>query len=115
MSGELPVLVQADDVARRVRAARAYAGLSVRELADAIGIGLQTIKRIEAGSRAPRTMEVWAIAEVCGLPREWFEVDFDDLARHAAAAGELLARVDARLARLEAQLGISSRNGHGAG
>lgn len=111
MSSESMVLVQAGDVARRVRAARAYAGLSVRELADSIGIGVQTIKRIEAGSRAPRTMEIWAIAEVCGLPNEWFELDVEALARYAADASSLLARVEQRLARIEAQLGITTTNG----
>ena len=114
MSRESVVLVQSSDVARRVRAARAYAGLSVRELADAIGIGVQTIKRIEAGARAPRTMEVWAIAEVCGLPNEWFEMDVEGLANHAAAAADLLERVDRRLARIELQLGISPLNGNGS-
>src|SRR5947209_15300390 len=60
---------RAPELTRRVRAARAYSGLSVGELAAAIGVGAQTVKRIEAGRRNPRQMEVWAIADVCGLPR----------------------------------------------
>jgi transcriptional regulator with XRE-family HTH domain len=102
MSRESSVLIHASELARRVRAARAYAGLSVRDLADTIGIGLQTIKRIEAGTRAPRKMEIWAIAEACELPREWFELEWTELAMRAAEGAELLARVEARLARIEA-------------
>jgi transcriptional regulator with XRE-family HTH domain len=92
------------EIARRVRAARAYAGLSVNELAERIGLGLQTIKRIESGKRAARRFEIWAIAEACNLPREFFEIDLDLLSRRSAALQETLARVDERLERLERQL-----------
>src|SRR3954453_22620459 len=89
------------EIARRVRAARAYAGLSVNELANRIGLGLQTIKRIESGKRAARRFEIWAIAEACNLPREFFEIDLDLLSRRSSALQETLARVDERLERLE--------------
>lgn len=85
------------EVARRVRAARAYAGLSVYDVANAIGLGAQTIKRIEAGRRTPRSFEIWAIADVCGLPREWFTADFDALCRQAERQTALLDRVEDRL------------------
>jgi transcriptional regulator with XRE-family HTH domain len=93
------------ETARRVRAARAYAGLSVNELAGRIGLGLQTIKRIESGKRTARRFEIWAIAEACNLPREFFEVDLDLLSRRAAVLQEALARVDERLDRIERRLG----------
>jgi transcriptional regulator with XRE-family HTH domain len=93
------------EIARRVRAARAYAGLSVSELASRIGLGLQTIKRIESGKRTARRFEVWAIAEACNLPREFFEIDLDLLNRRAATLQEALARVDERLERIERELG----------
>src|SRR6476661_8134546 len=89
------------EVARRVRAARAYAGLSVNELAAKIGLGLQTIKRIESGKRTARRFEIWAIAEACCLPREFFEIDLELLSRRAAALQEALARVDERLEQIE--------------
>jgi transcriptional regulator with XRE-family HTH domain len=95
------------ETARRVRAARAYCGLTVREVADAVGLGLQTIKRIEAGSRVARKSEIVAIAEACGLPRDWFEADFEALVQLASEADELLARVDRRLARIERHVGLA--------
>lgn len=98
------------EIARRVRAARAYAGLSVKELATRIGLGLQTIKRIEAGKRTARRFEVWAIAEACGLPREFFEVDLDMLSRQATVLQDTLARVDERLARVERALARSTQS-----
>jgi transcriptional regulator with XRE-family HTH domain len=66
-----------EEVAKRVRAARAYAGLSIPRLADELGVGLQTIKRIEAGHRSPRRYELWGIADICGLPSGFFEASFD--------------------------------------
>jgi transcriptional regulator with XRE-family HTH domain len=89
------------ETARRVRAARAYAGLSVQELADGIGLGLQTIKRIEAGKRSARRYEIWAIAEACSLPRDFFEIDFGLLCERAETMDALLRRVDDRLAKIE--------------
>jgi transcriptional regulator with XRE-family HTH domain len=89
------------ETARRVRAARAYAGLSVNDLANRIGLGLQTIKRIECGKRTARRFEIWAIAEACGLPREFFEMDLELLNRQATVMHEAMARVEERLARIE--------------
>lgn len=97
------------ETARRVRAARAYAGMSVNELANRIGLGLQTIKRIECGKRSARRFELWAIAEACGLPREFFEIDLELLNRQASLLNDTLARVDERLARLER---ATERNRH---
>ena len=89
------------ETARRVRAARAYAGLSVNELANRVGLGLQTIKRIECLKRTARPFEVWAIAEACGLPREFFEVDLELLNRQGSVLRETLSGVEDRLARVE--------------
>lgn len=68
-----------EEVARRVRAARAYAGLSIPRLAEELGVGMQTIKRIEAGHRSARRYELWGIADICGLPPGFFEESFDVL------------------------------------
>ncbi|MEA2494926.1 MAG: Helix-turn-helix domain [Thermoleophilaceae bacterium] len=97
------------ETTRRVRAARAYAGLSVQDLADQIGLGLQTIKRIESGKRTARKFELWAIAEACGLPREFFDVDLDLLTNRASVLEHTLTRVDERLIRIEARVeGLST-------
>ncbi|MEA2483117.1 MAG: Helix-turn-helix domain [Thermoleophilaceae bacterium] len=97
-----------EELARRVRAGRTYAQLSVAELAERIGMGAQTIKRIESGRRAARRHEVWGIAEACGLPRAFYEVDFEFLLEKAEAVTEVLSRIDDRLARLEARGGIAT-------
>ena len=102
---ELPEgAMPAAEVARRVRAARAYAGLSVADVATAVGLGAQTIKRIEAGRRTPRSFEIWAIADVCGLPREWFNADFKALSHQAERQADLLRRVEQQLSALAAML-----------
>jgi transcriptional regulator with XRE-family HTH domain len=90
-----PDELRLSEVAKRVRAARAYAGLSIPELADELGVGAQTIKRVEAGTRRPRRYELWGIADICGLPRWFFEADLasvgpDDL---GARVGELERRL----------------------
>lgn len=95
------VTTSSGETSRRVRAARAYAGLSVNDLANRIGLGLQTIKRIESGKRTARRFEIWAIAEACGLPREFFEMDLELLNRQATVMHEALSRVEERLARIE--------------
>jgi transcriptional regulator with XRE-family HTH domain len=104
-AAEAPPTGTQTEIARRVRAARAYAGLSVAELANRVGLGLQTIKRIESGKRNARPFEVWAIAEACELPREFFDLDFQELCSAVAAQREMLARIDGRLDKLERTLG----------
>jgi transcriptional regulator with XRE-family HTH domain len=97
---ELPL----DELARRVRGARAYAGLSIPQLAERLGVGAQTVKRIESGRRAPRSYELWAIADICGVPRGLFELDFEDLSRANGGLAAVLGEVNRRLGRLERRL-----------
>jgi transcriptional regulator with XRE-family HTH domain len=68
-----------EEIRRRIRAARAYAGYSLDELADRVGFGRQTLVRIEQGERQAKRMELREIAVVCGLPYEFFTSDFDQL------------------------------------
>lgn len=49
--------------------------MSLNDFADAIGIGRQTLVRIENGSRAPKPHEYEAMAETSGLPVAFFLVD----------------------------------------
>lgn len=65
-----------DDLVRRVRAARAYAGFTLDELAERAEIGRSTLVRIEKG-RAPKQRELNAIAEACDVPRAWFSAPFE--------------------------------------
>lgn len=98
--------VRAPELTRRVRAARMYSGLSVDELAAAIGVGSQTIKRIEAGRRTPRPMEVWAIADVCGLPRNWFSADWRSCCDQVEQYSALMSRLEERQLEIAASLGV---------
>lgn len=65
-------LMSAEELGKRVRAARAYAGLSQDELAEKIQISQPTLARVEKGERQARWIEIMGIAEVTGLPRVWF-------------------------------------------
>jgi transcriptional regulator with XRE-family HTH domain len=73
-----------DELARRIRTARAYANLtSVEALAEAIsedGLGVRTLRGIEQGKRPARKRELAAIAEACGLPATFF-TDEDPFAK----------------------------------
>lgn len=64
--------MNAEEVGKRVRAGRAYAGISQRDLCEEVGISPPTLTRIESGEREPRKWELMAIAHVCGLPMTWF-------------------------------------------
>jgi transcriptional regulator with XRE-family HTH domain len=69
------------ELGKRVRAARCYAGLKQREL----GARLehpddQNIKRTERGQRDPKLPERKLIADICGVPYEFFYADWDRLA-----------------------------------
>ena len=67
------------ELQKRLRAARAYAGLSHDELATATEMGRSTIIRNEHGQRVPKTMELREIARVCDLPLEFFTGDFTQM------------------------------------
>jgi transcriptional regulator with XRE-family HTH domain len=56
------------EIARRVRAARAYACISQSTLARSVGMSLATIKRIEGGERDVTESERRIIAAACGVP-----------------------------------------------
>jgi transcriptional regulator with XRE-family HTH domain len=62
------------ELAARFRAARAYADLTQFELAQALGVDVQTVKRREAGKGDPKRAELIAIASITGVP-ETFMLD----------------------------------------
>ena|SRR3712207_2625908 len=59
----------------RIKAARAWAGLSQYELAERLGVEVQWVKRRESGRQSAKQFELVAIAQACGLPVQWFYVD----------------------------------------
>ncbi|MDO8209278.1 hypothetical protein [Conexibacter sp. CPCC 206217] len=112
-----------EEVARRVRAAQAYAKLSRDELGRAIGKSGSVIDEI-TGKRARLRGASWdelrAIATRCGLPFEWFWADFGRLGE-IAPSGRAPALVShgmtAALDALEDARAVSAglRRAHGRG
>lgn len=76
-------IVEQPEAGRRVRAARFYRGFKKPEdLSDAIaspGFGRTTLYAIETGKAPLRRPTALAIAEACGVPVAFFEVDFGRL------------------------------------
>lgn len=109
-----------EQIRRRVKAARALAGLSIPALAEAVnepGLGDRTIRAMEGEKGRPfRKMELEAIARVCGLPYAFFTVDFARLPElegelvdvHGVAdrVGAPLREIQTRLAAIEDELGL---------
>jgi len=80
----------------RIRAARAYAGLSQEELAEALGVDPQTIKRRESGYQQPKKGERVAIAAICRVPPEFMEHGFGEI--RPTEIARRLAQIEAMLA-----------------
>jgi transcriptional regulator with XRE-family HTH domain len=86
--------MDAAEVGRRVRAARAYAFGADRgrdEVAKAINVSTRTLSRIESGRRPLSDEEKAAVAQACGLPPEFFSIDFS--AAERPANGEIAPRL----------------------
>jgi transcriptional regulator with XRE-family HTH domain len=66
-------------MAARARAARAYAGHEQKEVAEALGISVQTYKRIEAGQRDLTDEEAQRLAAKCTVPAAFMQSGFDRL------------------------------------
>lgn len=72
-----------EQVARRVRAARAYAGMKVPELAKAMGYSVRNWSRVENGDDDGRPLDRdqrTLVAELCGVPLAFIEHGFEVLA-----------------------------------
>jgi transcriptional regulator with XRE-family HTH domain len=70
----------------RMRAARAIAGLTVKELAARVadaghadGLSARVLGEMERGNRVIKPSEIPILAEACGLPAAFFSVDFATL------------------------------------
>lgn len=83
----------ASEIAKRIRAARAYAGFSQPQLAERLQVGRVHVTDIEMGRVEATENEIVLIARHCGLPEEFFTADFGALSaeRVAQAMRDLLA------------------------
>lgn len=59
----------------RIRKAREHAGLKQEELAALLSVTRHTLGRWEKGDNEPPTKKIEALAEVTGVPVEWFYAD----------------------------------------
>jgi transcriptional regulator with XRE-family HTH domain len=84
-----------DHFAARLRAARAFAGLSQEELAEALGDSVSTIARRETGKSPTKPGDRISTATVCGVPPEFMEQGFGVIAQDEIL--ERLARIEAAL------------------
>lgn len=96
-TSELP-----DDIGKRIAAARAYAGIDVESLADAISLTPPLVRRIEAGLQDLPEGDKWsmihAVAGATRLPEQFFTVEWSTLAG-AAPPEDRLAQLE-RLVRV---------------
>lgn len=71
------MVIQPEEAARRVRAARAYAGMTRAQLAERGPLTDKQLKRLEDGKRLSTTREeLLLLGEACGVPPEFMEVGF---------------------------------------
>lgn len=71
-----------NQIGHRVAQERERLGLSQAELAIKLGIGLQKVKAIEAGSQRPLTMQLMAYLAHCG-----FDVNYLLIASYGRGKG----------------------------
>lgn len=64
--------VRREQIASRLRAARKAVGLSQAQVAKRLGVHRPTISEIEAGRRRVSADELARLAEMYGVPAEWF-------------------------------------------
>lgn len=101
------------EVASRIRACRAYAGLTRKELADKMGTSSSTVERWEKGhpgslggeDRARRQTILWEVAKVCDLDPAWAISDWDVPPSYRLQESDVRGIVG-RLHRIEQALGL---------
>lgn len=102
------------EMGKRIRAARGYAGLNQPELAELVEISATMLKRIELDQRGLKSYEIRGIteriADVCGLPAQFFTADLAQLEPGWQAPEDQLARLEAgATAVLEMLNGLTGR------
>lgn len=81
--GDRPIL------AARIRVARAWANLSQVDLAEALDVSVQTIKRVELGQRPVSTDELMRVATTCHVPERFMLRGFTEAHEIAHATTKL--------------------------
>jgi transcriptional regulator with XRE-family HTH domain len=93
------------EAAARVSAARNYARLTQRELADRLDLSLATVKRYESGDRPIATDELLAVSEATGVPAPFMLHGWASVGTGQPGETEQrLADLERRTAALEAAL-----------
>lgn len=78
-----------EELANRVRAARAYAGITQEDMASRLGVSIVTYKRIEQARRRVAVEEVRRISEITQMPEPFFTLDLATLSDSAAQSEQL--------------------------
>ena len=63
-----------DEFGERLRRARERAGLGQRDLADAAGVGVATVNRLERGQTQARPVTVRRLAAALGVRVPWLSI-----------------------------------------
>jgi transcriptional regulator with XRE-family HTH domain len=99
---------RADDLGKRIVAARAYAGINLEGLADSISVSTTALQRVEAGLEEYGESERWAliraIALATRLPEQFFTADFAALKGDESPEQKLdrlERKIDQALARMD--------------
>lgn len=97
------------EAAARIRAVRNYADMTQQALADALGVSLATMKRIESGTRPISTDELLAIGEACNAPAPFMLNGYASIPEATEATMPLdcvrrFADIELRLSEMEARM-----------
>lgn len=88
------------ELARRIRTARTFAGLTREQAGEQIGVVAETIGRYERGATAPEPHTLDALADTFGVPR-WFLHDGFEPAQEEPAVVERVEALENRYSTLE--------------
>jgi transcriptional regulator with XRE-family HTH domain len=91
--------------AARIRAARAFAGLDQADFAKALRVSVVTVKRMESGKRDTSLDDLYLLADLCGVPREFMADGFVSVSgSHLAVVDELHNLREALLQALDSRM-----------
>jgi transcriptional regulator with XRE-family HTH domain len=68
-----------EERAARIRAARAYAKVTQDAIAEALGQSTISVKRMEKAEKDISVDDLWTIADLCGVPREFMTDGFQSV------------------------------------
>lgn len=90
--------------AARIRAARAFADVDQATFAQALGVAVVTIKRMERGTRDVSLDDLYKLADLCAVPRDFMAHGWvaEVKAPNVATTDDLASMRDAILAEFNA-------------